>query len=113
MTYAVLAPTKTAQGTQVFPVFITDDQDEAVNVARSRRSELQRKGYDSWAKKVAIKSPITADAYWKLAERTSEYGHMIDDASSGNSFRGQALIDWANILRVRADEIANPESYAD
>lgn len=112
MTYAVLTPTKTSNGTKVLPTFISDDKDAAIAYARDTRAKLQAKGWDNWAAKISIKSPTTAKGYWELAEGASEYGHMLDDASNGNSFLGQKMIDWANILRVRADEEWNPEAYA-
>jgi hypothetical protein len=109
MTYAVIAPTKSINGTTLSPVFITDDIEAAKRVATRRRNELSAKGWDSWAKQVKIQSPRTPQAYMELAQKVSEYGHSVDDASRGNSFVGQDLINWANILRVRADELASPE----
>ena len=112
MTYAVFSPTKTSNGTKVLPTFVTDDKDAAIRYAQDTRAKLQAKGWDSWAAKVAIKAPTTAKGYWDLAQQVAEYGHMLDDATNGNSFLGQQMINWANILKVRADEEWNPEAYA-
>jgi hypothetical protein len=112
MTYAVIAPTKTINGTAVLPVFVTDDVDAAKSVARRRYNELTAKGWDSWAKQIKVQSPADPAAYMELADKVAEYGHSLDWASQGNSFKGQEMINWANILRVRADEMHNPEAYA-
>jgi len=112
MTYAVMTPAKTYNGTQIVPTFITDDKESAIKNAREIKAKFERKGWGSWANKVSIKAPMTAKGYWELAEKVSAYGHQVDMASQGNSFYGQDLLNWANTLRIRADEIANPESYA-
>ena len=110
MTYAVLTPTKTINGTQVVPTLITDDIEEAKTYARQHRAILIRKGYDSWAKRIKIQSPKTPEGYMELAAKAAEYGHELDDWSNGNSFQGQNLIGWGNILRRRANELYNPEA---
>ena len=109
MTYAVLIPAKTINGTQIVPTLVTDDIEEAKTCAREYRAYLTRKGYDSWAKHIKIQSPKTAEGYMELAAKVSAYGHELDDWSNGNSFQGQNLISWGNILRRRADELHNPE----
>lgn len=113
MTYAVIAPTKINGQTKVTPTFFTDDVEEAKKVARENVEYLNRKGFKSWAKKVKIVSPKTPKGLIELADQALEYGQFLDWNSQGNSFVGVDLINWSNTLRVRADEIANPEVYAD
>ena len=110
MTYAVLIPAKTINGTQIVPTLITDDIEEAKDCARQHKAILTRKGYHSWAERIKIQSPKTPEGYMELAAKAFEYGHELDDFSNGNSFQGQDLIGWGNILRRRADELHNPES---
>ena len=114
MTYAVIAPKRLMNQT-VKPLvcFVTDDIEEAKKVAQSNRSALEKKGFKSWANKVRLVSPNTPDAYIDLANQALEMGKELDSNSNGNSFTGANLIEWSNTLKVRADELANPESYAD
>lgn len=108
MTYAVIAPAKTYSGTQVVPVHVTDDIDEAKSIATRRRAEFEKKGWDAWAKQVKIQSPKNAEGHWELAEQLAAYAHQLDMASGGNSFKAQEMIGWVNTLKARADEMANP-----
>jgi hypothetical protein len=112
MTYAVFAPVKTDYNTRValMPIVITDDLDEAKKAATASRSRLQAKGFRHWAKQVTIKSPTTPAAYMDLASKVSAHGRQMDQESNGSSFKAQHLLNWANILRRRADELANPET---
>jgi hypothetical protein len=112
MTYAVFTPARTFKGTAVVPMLVTDDQAEAITFATQRRDEFLARGWVRWAKLVTIQQPNNPEAYMELASRVADYGHMADINSNGNSFLGQRLINWANILRVRAAELANPEAYA-
>jgi hypothetical protein len=98
---------------KVTSVFFSDDLDAAKSVAASTVKELKVKGFDSWAKRVKLVRPITADGLFELSEMAAEFGHELDWNSQGNSFQGQKMIDWANTLRLRADQLANSESYAD
>ena len=113
MTYAVIAPKKFSnQSVKSLVCFVSDDIDEAKKVAQSNRDLLAKKGFQSWANKVRLVSPNTPDAYIDLANQALEMGRELDSNSNGNSFAGSNLIDWSNTLRIRADELASPESYA-
>lgn len=108
MTFAVMAPDKTYSGVHVVPQLITDDEEAAKRTARRLRDHFTRKGWRNWAGQVKIQSPRTPQGYMDLADLVAGRGYDLDVASQGNGFAGPELINWANILRERADELANP-----
>ena len=108
MTYAVIAPGKTYSGVHDVPQLITDDVEAARREARRLVAKFTRKGWKSWAGRVKIQSPKTPQAYMDLADLAAGRGHDLDMAMQGNGSAGPELINWANILRKRADELASP-----
>jgi hypothetical protein len=112
MTYAVIAPKRINGTVKLTAIAVSDDIDEAKTIAKKTFTTYTNKGFDAWANQVKVKSPKTPDGFYEVAEMVAEYGHSIDWASNGNSFKAQSLIDWANILRTRAIQLADPELCA-
>lgn len=112
MTYAVIAPKRINGTVKLTAIAVTDDIDEAKTIAKKTFKSYSTKGFDAWAKQIKVKRPTTPEGFYEVAEMVAEYGHSIDWASNGNSFKAQSLIDWANILRTRAIQLADPELCA-
>jgi hypothetical protein len=116
MTYAVIMPVMTPGVVEPCPVFIADDKDEAIAFAKNTRDKYRQQGWYQWADMIKIVSPRTALGFSQLGEKALEYGQILGRnavAKNQRSFASEVLIEWASILFIRAEEVANPEHYAD
>lgn len=111
--YVVIAPAKTFAGIEDVVSLATDDMSAAQKAARQIAKKFEDKGYQSWAKRVKIYLPKTPQALIETAEKIEKRASELDIVSNGNSFFAQELFNKAKTLRVRADELVDPESYAD
>jgi len=104
MTYVVISPVKTYDGTKIIPTLVTDDVEEAKGYARQQRDRLTARGFHHWAKHIKVLAPKTSEGYRELSAQILEYGHDLDFAKNGNSIYAQNLIGWGNKLRRLANE---------
>jgi hypothetical protein len=110
MTYLVIAPKKINNTSKVVPVMMFDDLEAAKSAAKSEQLSYRYPNYQALVKLIKVKHP---EAFIKYAELVSEYWQELDWNSSGNSFYVQPLREIEKTLRIRADELVNPESYTD
>lgn len=108
--FIVIAPAKTYNGIEDAVILATDDIDSAKRCAKQTSDKFKAKGFDSWARRVKVKAPKTPAAMVEMAELIVKRASDLDWSSNGNSFEAQDLYEKAKTLRVRADELANPEN---
>ena len=88
---------------------VTDNLEEAKQLATQLRDSYFKKGWDSWAKRVKIIQPASVEFAREMANDFVRKGNSIDMMNQGNTFRGDGkavacmnmdtLYSWANVLR--------------
>jgi len=111
--YIVFKPGKN-NTESVYAVFA--ELDEAKESAQWLRDKYLAKGWDGWAKQVAIRKPTNPKIAQELANELIQKGNLLDMGIQGNTYRGDgkviaslnmdALYKWASILRNYAKTIS-------
>lgn len=100
---------KPARGNKKQIALVTTCIDSAKQKATELRDHYLKKGWENWARAVAIKSPNSADAAHRVANELVKKGNAIDMYSQGGTYSGEgktiALLsmdtyyEWAQLLR--------------
>lgn len=112
--YIVYTVARTVLGAvEVVPFEVYEEVGRAQQVARKLVAEMKAKGYETWAKKIRVKSPRTIEGYNKVATQLSDRGHFLDMWSGGRSFYAARLIELANSLRTKAADLSFYAEFSD
>lgn len=98
--FVVIAPVKVWRNVEDRAVFCSASVEDAKRIASDYRSKYQKKGYDSWANRVKVFTPKTAEKALEFANMLSERAKEIDSISNGNSFQAEELFKSAKQLRA-------------
>ena len=103
MTYIVVEPKRVGcNAVKPDPVLVTEDIETAKKLAKKTKNYFLSKGWESWAKKIAICAPKNAEGFNQFADQINEYWKALDAFSNGNSLQVEPLRDMEKALRARA-----------